>query len=187
MVYSMWPWHVQCLHLTWTTTAFDKALRKHPLRSFWYAQCNIMMFYRSSHPWIYLHLPCLGCLCGNNAKVKCFKGLVVLDSCESSVPVYMDAFISPEGSKSKAECFGFFTYLSWKYAMFSFQVEQSIQNTKGVMTVVVFLLPVCHKLLKKVKGWKKKVSFCTMRLLSKWHEYCTYSTSKNLKPSMVCF
>ncbi|KAL2080051.1 hypothetical protein ACEWY4_023844 [Coilia grayii] len=32
------------------------------------------------------------------------------------------------------------------------KVEQSIQNTKGVMTVVVFLLPVCNKLLKKHKS-----------------------------------
>ncbi|XP_063042042.1 alpha-catulin [Engraulis encrasicolus] len=38
------------------------------------------------------------------------------------------------------------------------KVEQSIQNTKGVMTVVVFLLPVCHKLLKKHTSGRSSLS-----------------------------
>lgn len=33
---------------------------------------------------------------------------------------------------------------------FLVQVDSSIQNTKGILTVVVYLLPICYKLIRKV-------------------------------------
>ncbi|XP_012685030.1 alpha-catulin isoform X2 [Clupea harengus] len=63
--------------------------------------------------------------------------------------------ILSETEKLAASCqqlqMGAKTPVQGKSATFQ-KVESSIQNTKGVMTVVVFLLPVCNKLLRKSKS-----------------------------------
>ncbi|KAG5264767.1 hypothetical protein AALO_G00257820 [Alosa alosa] len=65
------------------------------------------------------------------------------------------AVILSETEKLAASCqqlqMGARTPVQGKSATFQ-KVESSIQNTKGVMTVVVFLLPVCSKLIRKYKS-----------------------------------